>query len=301
VIENKLQSGVPLAPHTSFRIGGPARYYTEPENLPDFKDAVAWALDRKIDFFILGGGSNVLFHDDGYDGLVINTMKLSGLAVEGEQVSAECGVRVDELVDACARHSLTGVEFAAGLPGTVGGALYMNARAYEGSFSAVAEQVHALGIEGHGLEERVLRKKDLGFGYKKSVFQGGRSFVLKVLFHLEKGPELPIRAKTEENRRKRIDMGQYIFPNAGCIFKNNYEIGVPTGKIIEELGFKGKKIGGAEVYERHANFIINRGNASAEDVYSLIRAIEVEMEDKRGIKLEREILLLGDWKGREKV
>jgi UDP-N-acetylmuramate dehydrogenase len=291
----RVQTGVPLALHTAFRIGGPARFYTEPEALPEIEESIAWALSEGVPFFILGGGSNVLVHDRGFDGLVINTMKLSRVASDGEKVSAECGVLVDDLVDVCTGLSLTGIEFAAGLPGTVGGAIYMNARAYEGSFSGIVEKVSALEVEGDEVRERVLAGTLLEFDYKRSVFQRGRVFVKEVRFRLSRGTRESIVQKTEENRKKRESMGQYLFPNAGCIFKNDYRVGVPSGKIIEELGLKGKRIGDAEVFERHANFIINRGGARAEDVYRLIRFIEGEVERKRGIRLEREILLVGPW------
>jgi UDP-N-acetylmuramate dehydrogenase len=292
---SRVQTGVPLAPHTTFRIGGPARFYTEPEVLPELKESISWALSEGIPFFILGGGSNVLVHDRGFDGLVINTKRLSGIVVDGVTVSAECGVLVDDLVDACTGISLAGVEFAAGLPGTVGGALYMNARAYEGSFSEIVEEVSALEVEGKEVRERGLAGALLEFEYKQSVFQRGRVFVEGVRFRLSRGSREAIGRKAEENRKKREVMGQYLFPNAGCIFKNDYRIGVSSGKIIEELGLKGKRIGDAEVYARHANFIVNRGNASAEDVYRLIRFIEGEVDAKRGIKLEREILFVGPW------
>ena len=290
-----VQRGVPLAPHTTLRIGGPARFYTEPEALPELEESIAWALSEEVPFFILGGGSNVLVHDRGFDGLVINTRKLSRVEAEGEKVRAECGVLVDDLVDACAGRSLTGIEFAAGLPGTVGGALYMNARAYEGSFSGIVEEVSALEVEENAVRKRVLSGALLEFDYKRSVFQRGRFYVKEVSFRLSRGDRESIGRKAEENRKKRETMGQYLFPNAGCIFKNDYRVGVPSGRIIEELGLKGKRIGDAEVFERHANFIINRGGASAEDVYRLILFIEGEVETKRGIRLEREILLIGPW------
>jgi UDP-N-acetylmuramate dehydrogenase len=291
----RVQTGVPLALHTTFRIGGPARFYTVPEALPELEESIAWALSERVPFFILGGGSNVLVHDRGFDGLVISTGKLSRVAADGEAVSAECGVLVDELVRACVERSLAGIEFAAGLPGTVGGALYMNARAYEGSFSSIVERVSALEVEGKEVHERVLDGTRLEFDYKRSVFQCGRIFVKEVCLRLSRGDRESIERRAEENRKKRETMGQYLFPNAGCIFKNDYRVGIASGRIIEELGLKGKRIGDAEVFERHANFIINRGGASAEDVYRLIRYIEREVEAKKGIRLEREILLVGPW------
>jgi UDP-N-acetylmuramate dehydrogenase len=294
-IKRRLKTGVILAPYTAFKIGGPAHYYIEPVNLREFKEAILWALKDYIPYFILGGGSNILIHDSGYNGLVINTKNLSQLKVSGSAVTAECGVIIDTLVDISLEKELSGVEFAAGLPGTVGGALFMNARAYEGEFSHIVKKVHAVKIENLSLCNCELQGEELGFSYKQSVFQRQSFYILKVEFTLSRGNRVKITSKIEENRKKRRKMGQYLFPNAGCIFKNDYSIGVPTGKIVEDCGLKGKRIGNAEVYTRHANFIINRGDATAEDVYRLILMIEREVKEKKGISLKREITLIGNW------
>ncbi len=294
-MKGRLKTGIILAPYTAFKIGGPARYYIEPVNLPEFKEAILWALKENISHFILGGGSNILIHDSGFNGLVINTKNLNRLRVSGRSVTAECGVIIDTLVDMSLEEELSGVEFAAGLPGTVGGALFMNARAYESEFSHIVEKVHAVKTENFSLTDIELVGEELGFSYKQSIFQKKSIYILKVEFILSRGHREKITSKIEENREKRRKMGQYLFPNAGCIFKNDYSIGDPTGKIIEEAGLKGKRIGNAEVYTKHANFIINRGNASAADVYRLIQMIELEVKEQKGINLKREIKLIGNW------
>lgn len=296
----RLKTGVPLAPYTTFKIGGPARYYFEPKNLSDFKTSISWALRKNIPYFILGGGSNILVHDSGYKGLVINTKKLNKLNVKGTIISAECGVTIDRLVDLSLKYGLSGIEFAAGLPGTVGGALFMNARSYDSTFSNIVDKVFAVKAENTCVMDIVLKKDKLRFSYKQSIFQGKRFYIFKVNISLAAGSKKKIQSAIDENRKKRKEMGQYVFPNAGCIFKNDYRVGIPTGKIIEELGLKGKRIGNAEVYEEHANFIINRGNARAEDVYGLIRFIENEVKKKKGIILKREINLIGSWEELEK-
>jgi UDP-N-acetylmuramate dehydrogenase len=294
-IKKLLKTGVILAPYTAFKIGGPAHYYIEPRNLREFKEAILWALQENTPYFILGGGSNILIHDSGFNGLVINTKNLNQLKVAGVVVTAECGVIIDTLVDMSLEEELSGVEFAAGLPGTVGGALFMNARAYEGEFSQIVEKVYAIKIAKLSLSDIELIGEELGFSYKQSIFQKQSIYILKVEFTLSRGNRAKIALKIEENRKKRKEMGQYLFPNAGCIFKNDYSIGIPTGKIIEDLGLKGKRIGNAEVYTKHANFIINHGNATAEDVYKLILMIEREVKEKKGINLKREITLIGNW------
>lgn len=294
-IERYIRRNVPLAPYTTFKIGGPAQFFTQPETLDDLKAAVEWAIEKKLPFFLIGGGSNLLVHDDGYRGLIIHTGKLDRTSVDGATIRAECGVLIDSLVDLSYKHGLSGLEFAAGLPGSVGGALFMNARAYEGEFSKVVGGVHALKVEDSSITEEHLSGEKLGFSYKKSIFQERKLYIYSVLFKLKKGKASLIGTKIDDIRRKRVEAGQYIFPNAGCIFKNNYEIGKPAGIIIDELGLKGKRIGGAEIYQRHANFIINRGGATASDVYKLMIYIENEVYRRTGIRLEREINLIGEW------
>jgi UDP-N-acetylmuramate dehydrogenase len=292
---NHLKMNVLLAPYTTYKIGGPASYFFEPRNLDDFKLSIGWALQQDIPYFVLGGGSNILVHDSGYRGLVVYTGKLNRLVIRGNHITAECGLAVDRLVDGSLTHGLSGIEFAAGLPGTVGGALFMNARAYEGSFSNITEQVLAVRIEKRNVNDVMLKKEELGFSYKNSVFQLQEIYVYSALFSLVPGSKDKIRKEIKANRSRRRENGQYDFPNAGCIFKNDYRIGIPTGKLLEEIGLKGKRIGDAEVYENHANFIINRGNATAEDVYRLIKFIEREVKKKSGIALKREINFIGNW------
>jgi UDP-N-acetylmuramate dehydrogenase len=297
-IEKRIQHSVLLASYTTFRIGGPATYFIQPVSMEQFGGALEWALGKKIPFFVLGGGANILVHDRGFDGLVIHTGKLTGIAVEKQSIHAECGLTVDRLVDTALDHGLSGLEFAAGLPGTVGGALFMNARAYEGEFSAIVSSVQALQIWGKRAHKTILKRDNLRFSYKQSVFQGKEYYVYSVHLLLASGDKNRIQLKSEQIRQKRQEAGQFVFPNAGCIFKNNYDVGIPTGRIIDELGLKGTRIGDAEVYRKHGNFIINRGSATAEDVHRLIRLLESRLEEHLGVRMEREINLIGPWEER---
>jgi UDP-N-acetylmuramate dehydrogenase len=294
-IEKHIQRNVPLAPYTTFNIGGPARFFVQPDSAGQFGKAVEWALKRQVQHFVLGGGANVLIHDDGFDGLIIHTGRLTAVTVEGTTIQAECGLTVDDLVDASLQHGLSGLEFAAGLPGTVGGALFMNARAYEGEFSSVVTAVHALRVEELQVKGALLQADELRFSYKHSIFQEGGHYVYSVRLSLSSADHGRISSKIDSIRQKRREAGQFLFPNAGCIFKNNYDVGKPTGMIIDELGLKGSSIGDAEVYREHGNFIINRGSATAEDVYGLIQLIEKRIRDELGVTVEREINLLGPW------
>jgi UDP-N-acetylmuramate dehydrogenase len=294
-IENRIQREVPLAPYTTFRIGGPARFFIQPESALQFKAALRWALDSGIPCFVLGGGANILIHDSGYDGLIIHTGKLDRISIDEKQVRAECGVAVDDLVQRSLDHSLTGLEFAAGLPGTVGGALFMNARAYESEFSRVVERVYVLNVGKERVEEGLLNRDELDFSYKGSVFQHKKLYVYSVDFELCHGETGEIGTKIEQIRQKRRNAGQFSYPNAGCIFKNSYRTGKPTGQIIDELGLKGTRIGDAEIYCKHGNFIVNKGSATAQDVHRLILLIESEIRERLGVKIEREINLIGPW------
>lgn len=294
-IEKRIQHSVSLAPYTTFRIGGPATYFIQPVSMEEFGVTLEWALGKKIPFFVLGGGANILVHDRGFDGLVIHTGKLTGIAVEKQSIHAECGLAVDRLVDTAMNHGLSGLEFAAGLPGTVGGALFMNARAYEGEFSAIVSSVQALQIRGKRAHKTILKRDDLEFSYKQSVFQGKEYYVYSVHLLLASVDINRIQLKSEQIRQKRREAGQFVFPNAGCIFKNNYIVGIPTGRIIDELGLKATRIGDAEVYRKHGNFIINRGSATAEDVHRLIQLLESRLEEHLGVRMEREINLIGPW------
>ena len=294
-IENGIQRSIQLAPYTTFHIGGPAAYFIQPESMQQFRSALEWALEREKPYFVLGGGANILVHDNGFEGLVIHTEKLDHFSVDKLRIHAECGLSVDRLVDTAAERGLSGLEFAAGLPGSVGGALFMNARAYEGEFSNIVSSVQALKIRGKTVHPVMLKARDLHFSYKQSIFQGREYYVYSVELLLVQKKKQKIRTACEQIRQRRRDSGQFVFPNAGCIFKNSYDVGKPTGQIIDELGLKGTRIGDAEVYPAHGNFIVNRGNATAKDVYKLILLMESRLEKQLGVRIEREISLLGPW------
>ncbi|MFW6138228.1 MAG: UDP-N-acetylmuramate dehydrogenase [Spirochaetota bacterium] len=294
-IESKIRRDVVLAPYTTFKIGGPARFFVQPETPSEFKQSLEWCIKNKHEFFVMGSGSNILVHDKGYRGAVINTAHLDRIYIQGDFLVAECGTGVDTLVDFSVEHSLTGLEFAAGLPGSVGGALCMNARAYQGEFSRVVAMAQVLKTDTFPLSEITLTRDQLGFEYKTSILQDENYYVSRVYLVLKNGNRSSIQEKISEIRNKRKKAGQYAFPNAGCIFKNIHSTGKPAGRIIDELGLKGKRIGDAQVFNKHANFIVNLGTATAGDVYQLIRFIEEEVKKQTGIQLEREIVLVGNW------
>jgi len=283
----------PLAPYTTFKIGGPADWLLLPGNARDFAAAIRWTISRGLPLTVLGGGSNVLVADAGVAGVVILTTGMRRVEADGASVRAEAGIAMDDLCDFCAGRGLVGLQNFSGMPGSLGGAVFMNARCYERSIGDVIRRVR--GVDRAG-SETVFEAAACEFAYKRSRFQAGGEWVADVDLRLEAGIDpVRIREQMSDFRRRREAMGQFLLPNAGCVFKNDYRTGTPSGKIIESCGLKGARIGDAEVFARHANFIVNRGAASAREVLELIRVVERTVRDRTGLNLEREIQLLGRW------
>ncbi len=286
-----IKEQISLKELTTFKIGGNARYFAAPNCIDEFLQAIDFAKAHNVRYFFLGGGANCLVPDSGVDGLVIYTGNLSGITVDGTHITAECGLSVDKLVEKAADSGLSGLEFAYGLPGSVGGAAYMNARCYGSEFADVVESVTA--VECGTNEIITLSKDEIKYQYKSSIFMSRDDlFILRVTFSLKSGDKSQILQNSQANKADRQTKGQYEYPSAGCVFKNNYEIGIPVGKLIQEAGLKNRQIGGAKVYDKHANFIINSDNATASDVLDLIDVIQTDLS-KRGYKLERELKILG--------
>lgn len=285
--------GEPLAPYTTYRLGGPADLLLLPADAAEFAAAVRWAAAHALPVTVLGGGSNVLVSDAGVEGAVIITTRMQALSFEDGAVSAESGISMDLLCELCAGRGLAGIANFYGMPGTLGGAVMMNARCYEHSIDEVIETVDAVGAAG---EPRRYSRADCRFAYKDSRFQEGGEWIVGVRLALHPGaPPGELRAEMEHRRQHRENMGQYRFPNAGCVFKNDYSVGIPSGKLVEWCGLKGFRVGGAEVFPSHANFVVNTGGATAADVLAVIRHVERVVFEQKGVRLEREVRLLGRW------
>ena len=295
-MNNLIQQNIPLKDFTTFKIGGDAQYFAEPTNIDEVNAAIRFAANQKLNVHILGGGANTLVPDEGCKGLVLCTKRLNNIHTDDDHIIAECGVSVDEFCDFAAEQGLSGAEFAAGLPGSIGGAVYMNARCYGSEFADIVESVRYMHLNQNTVQ--TLQHDEIDYAYKHSCFMEMPDIlILDVTFRLHKGDEATIRSQSQANRDDRQSKGQYDFPSAGCIFKNNYEIGTPAGKLIQNAGLKGCSIGGAKVYNRHANFIVNEGNATAADVRQLIKQIQQTL-DGQGYHLEPEVRIL-DSEGRE--
>ena len=277
----------PLNKHTSFRIGGPADYYFEPDDKEDTVLIVGFLLRQDIPFVTIGKGTNLLVSDEGYRGAVVNLEKsLKSMYAEGNRIYAEAGVSLNRFVDFCIQRELQGVEMLAGIPGTIGGAVIMNAGAYGGEISNYfvnTEIVRSKTIV-------VLKKEEIGFTYRRSAFRKD-DVVLSASFELPKGNREELMKKRNDlvlqrNRKHPVD-----YPNCGSVFKNPDSS--PTARLVEMAGLKGRQIGDAQIAEKHGNFIINLGDAAAEDVLALMNLIRKTIYEKFGITLEPEVKMIG--------
>ncbi len=286
IVSGKILINEPLAKYSTFKIGGLADVYLEPANVDELLNLLKYLRNKDVDFIILGNGSNVLISDEGFRGAVINLeFGLNFIRVEDEYVVAGAGVKLAKFVDFCIENGFKGVEMLAGIPGTLGGAIIMNAGAYSGEISDYLVDVDVI----RDFELVRLKKEECGFGYRTSNL--GNDIVVQARFKFPSGDIEQMRKIRREILIKRNQTQPVNFPNAGSIFKN--PPGSFAGKLIEEAGLKGVQIGGAQISEKHANFIINKGNATAKDVIELIKLARSKVYEKFGVKLELEIRLIG--------
>ncbi len=286
----------PMRFHTSFRIGGPADIFAIPADVKDLIEILKLCEELSIPYFILGEGANILVADRGIRGTVIDLGKLKGIEISGTSIRALSGTPISDVSQAARDFSLTGMEFIYAMPGSTGGAVWMNARCYGKSVSEVLDSVEYIEISPEGevkSKTEKIRKED--FGYKTSPFQGKKQIITGTTFSLSPGKKENITEEMERIKEDREKKGHFLYPCAGSVFKNNRAFGLPTGKIIERTGLKGYSVGDAQIATFHANIIINRGNASATEVLKLIELTEKKVFEKFGFKLEREILLVGEW------
>lgn len=286
----KIQSKIKLASFSTFKIGGEAKFYCQPHNSAEIKEAFSFAQEKGLETFYLGGGSNILISDKGYEGLIIHLTALDNLTIKDNLVTVGAGVFVSKLANKIAELGLSGLEFAGGLPGTVGGAVFMNAKAYGSSFSEIIKTVTVINSKG-AIKE--LSNKEMHFSYKDSRVMHNDELIISTTLELEKGLKSKIKEATTKNSADRTKKGQFSSPNAGCIFKNNYTVGIPSGKLIQDSGLLGLSLGGAQVFNNHGNFIINKNKATATDVLNLIQEVKHQVKKKQGVDLELEVRLLG--------
>lgn len=280
-----------LAPHSTFRIGGEARLAAMPDTTEQIIDAVSAAKEAGLDFTVIGNGSNVLFSDKGFDGLVIFTRNADSVVIKGNRVIADAGAPFTKLAVTVKNAGLTGLEFAYGIPGSVGGAVYMNAGAYNGEASQVVAS--SMAYDDLTGEVRMISREEHNFGYRTSVYSQNRDrlTVLSAEFELKEGDSAAIWETMQDLMRRRREKQPLEYPNAGSVFKRPQ--GYFVGKLITDAGLKGYTIGGAQVSEKHAGFIVNIGGATAEDVLRLVEHIQKTVQSQFGVMLECEINFKG--------
>ncbi|MBN1698418.1 MAG: UDP-N-acetylmuramate dehydrogenase [Spirochaetales bacterium] len=282
----------PMKNHTSFQIGGPAEVFIRPKNRKEIIAVVRFCREHTVPCFILGGGANILVSDNGIKGITVDCTSLCGIDVNGSTIVAEAGVMANDLATTAMRHNLSGAEFLSSMPGTVGGALWMNARCYDREIADICVSAEIL-TRNEELQIVHLKKSD--FGYKSSPFQHADALILAASFTLSPGEKTSILEKMARHDEDRHKKGHFSFPSAGSVFKNNRNFGKTTGEIIDSLELKGYSIGDAQISEHHANIIVNRGNATAEDVWRLIAYIRKSVKRELGYLLENEIIFVGEF------
>ncbi len=279
----------PLSAHTTFRIGGPASFYMIPENAEEIREGIHFAKEREFPFITIGRGSNMLFPDEGYHGVVIeigsgmNEIEYSGAG----KIRAQAGALLSAIASEAARHSLTGFEFAGGIPGTLGGAVVMNAGAYGGEIKDCIVSARVMDSAGN---ESTLSREQLELGYRTSVIQSRGDLVLEAEFQFETGDPREIRERMKELNAKRRDKQPLEFASAGSTFKRPE--GHFAGKLIEDAGLRGYRIGDAQVSEKHCGFVVNRGHATAKEVLAVICDVQKKVLESSGVKLEPEVKII---------
>ena len=291
-IAGSLRLSEPLKEHTSYKVGGPADLFGEPETVADVVTLLEAAAEHDLPVFVLGAGANILVSDRGIRGMVLSTERLRSVCVDGERIVAQAGCAISLVSEAAAAVGLSGLAFIYSMPGSVGGAVWMNARCYGSSISDVLEWVEIL--DENGAVVRIDVQQDQ-FDYKVSPFQKRRAVILSACFRLRHGERAAILEEMEANRADRERKGHFAAPSAGSVFKNNRSFGNPSGKIIDSLGLRGYSIGGAKISDYHANMIINTGSATAFDIEALTRYVARRVKDELGYELEREVIPVGDW------
>ncbi len=275
----------PLSQHTSFRIGGPAALFCEPSDREQLRKVIDICRTEGVRYYILGRGTNVLFADEGFSGVVLHIGgAFSRIARSGDLIMAEAGVPLSRVCALSAAEGLTGLEFAFGIPGCVGGAVYMNAGAYGGEMRDVLKSVTLLDEAG---EERTLDVSELELGYRTSVFERKPWCILSAVFSLKEGDYGAIRAQMADYARRRAEKQPLDMPSAGSAFKRPE--GAYAGELIDRCGLRGCAIGGAKISEKHCGFIVNTGGATCEDVLSLADVVCGIVEKQTGYHLEKEI------------
>lgn len=284
----EISKEVPLSKYTFTKTGGPAEYLAFPQNQDELEKLVKTAKENEIPLTVIGNASNLIIRDGGIDGLVLILTKMNKIQVKGVKVTAQAGARIIDTAFTAANHSLSGMEFAAGIPGSVGGALFMNAGAYGGETQEVVESVRVLTRQG---KLRNYFNNEMSFSYRHSVLQENGDVVISATFSLKKGQKRKILADMNYLNALRKFKQPLEYPSCGSVFKRPAKHFV--GPMIIQAGLQGKQIGGAQDSIKHAGFIVNKGNATATDYLNLIHLIQKKIKEKFGVTLQTEVRIIG--------
>lgn len=280
----KIVENVPLSLHTTYKVGGVAKCFVYPQDTKKLIKLLKYIRKNNIKYKILGNGSNTLFSDREYDGIIIKLDRFDDIEIEGTTVTVGAGYNLIKLASLAAKKSLAGLEFASGIPGTLGGAVYMNAGAYKSDMGYIVKKVKVLTPDFKVIN---MTNRELNFHYRSSFFQKHSGYIcLQVTLKLAKGKKEEILKVNRERKQRRLESQPLEYPSAGSVFRNPE--GLFAGKLIEDLGFKGLMKGGAQISSKHANFIINKNKATASDIKELIEFTKDAVEDKYNVKLKVE-------------
>ena len=286
---NDIKIDEKLSEYVNFKVGGPADILLIPNSKEQVIKSIKICKENNIPFYLIGNGSNILVRDGGFRGVVLSLKNVKNIYVDGEKIEAECGVMLKEVSDKAIENSLTGFEFACGIPGTIGGAVFMNAGAYDGEISKVIESAEVIDENCNIIR---LSREELDFGYRSSLVMKKGYTVLSAVFKLEKGQVKTLKELIEDLTNKRESKQPLEYPSAGSTFKR--PTGYFAGKLIQDAGLKGYSIGGAAVSEKHSGFVINKGNATAKDITDLIKHIQDEVKKQFGVDLHPEVRIIGE-------
>lgn len=287
--EDNIKIDEKLSGYVNFKVGGPADILLIPNSKEQVKKSIFICRENNIPVYVIGNGSNILVRDGGFRGVVISLKGVHNVTVNDERIEAECGAMLKEVSDKAMENSLTGFEFACGIPGTIGGAVFMNAGAYDGEISHVVESAEVIDENCNIIN---LTNEELDFGYRSSLVMKKGYIVLSAVFKLKKGQVKSIKELVNDLTNKRESKQPLEYPSAGSTFKR--PTGYFAGKLIQDAGLKGYSIGGAAVSEKHSGFVINKGNATAKDITDLIEHIQYEVKNQFGVDLHTEVRIIGE-------
>ena len=287
--DSNVRCDEPMSSHCTFRAGGTAKYYVIPDEYKKVRDVLRLCVEENIPYYVIGNGSNLLVQDDGFDGVIIEIdSALAKIEINGNEIVAKAGAKLSKIAVKALNESLTGFEFAHGIPGNLGGAVTMNAGAYGGEMKDIVVCASIMDEDGNITK---LDNKELEFGYRTSVLRPGKDIVIDVVIALHPGNQTEIRGRMAEIAASRKEKQPLEYPSAGSTFKRPE--GYFAGKLISDAGLKGFTCGGACVSEKHAGFVVNKGNATAADVIKLTDEVSEKIYELNGVKLELEVKKLG--------